>query len=80
MRNNHGSANKKRPSNSAPKEAQDPLISFRVDPEIAQELKEYADGREAKLKHGITISTSQAARDMMLEALARRRQEFKRSK
>ena len=58
--------------------SQDPLISFRVDTLVAEELKRYADSREATLKHGIKISTSMAARDMMLEALARRRSEFKR--
>jgi hypothetical protein len=68
----------KKPSSS--KESQDPLISFRVDPVVAEELQLYVESREAKLKHGIKISVSIAARDMMLEALARRRSEFKRSR
>lgn len=60
--------------------SQDPLISFRVDPVVAAELKAYAESREAKLKHGVKISPSMAARDLMLDALARRRNEFKRSR
>ena len=68
---------KKENSNKA---QQDPLVSFRIASEIERELQAYAESQEAKRKHGIKMSVSQAARDLMLEALARRRGGAKHAK
>lgn len=64
----------------AKKESQDPLLSFRVDKEIYKQILEHAKSKEVVQKYGIEQSASQAARDLMLEALTRRRSEFKRPK